>query len=61
MVQTALYSRMQRYKIPYREPIHMFWENYCEIQMWQHKAAELVYEPLCFEPACLDTNYGDIM
>ena len=48
-------------KIPYREPIHMSWENCCEIRMWQHKAAELVYESACFEPTCLDTDYEDIM
>ena len=34
-------------EIPYREPIRMSLENFCEIQMWQHKAAELVYEPAC--------------
>ena len=37
-------------KIPYREPIQMVWGDCCEIQMWQHKAAELLYESACFEP-----------
>ena len=41
-----------REQIPYRELIRMFGEYYCETQMWQHKAAELLYEPACFEPAC---------
>ena len=40
----------QNNKIPYREPIQMVWGDCCEIQMWQHKAAELLYESACFEP-----------
>ena len=47
-----MYSQIVSYEIPYRELIQMFGEDYCEIQMWQHKAAELLYEPACFEPAC---------
>ena len=38
-------------QIPYREPIRMVWGDCCEIQMWQHKAAELLYESLHLEPA----------
>ena len=29
----------------------MLWGDCCEIQTWQHKAAELLYEPLHLEPA----------
>ena len=39
-------------EIPYREPIQMVWGDCCEIQTWQHKAAELLYEPLHLEPTC---------
>ena len=42
--------KISRAKIPYREPIQMVWGDCCEIQMWQHKAAVLLYESACFEP-----------
>ena len=49
------------YEIPYREPTQMVWGDCYAIQTWQHKTTDLLYEPLRFEPTCLDTDYEDIM